>query len=93
MVRTLLDSGAPDLPTYLEQLQASARDEQPSAQDDGSRGWQRLQPDLQQVLTDCVTVEAVNRWLPIVSRFSFQSGLSLGTELANTTPAPASTKA
>ncbi len=93
MVRTLLESGAPDLPTYLEQLQASARDEQPSAQDDGSRGWQRLQPDLQQVLTDCVTVEAVNRWLPIVSRFSFQSGLSLGTELANTTPAPASTKA
>ncbi len=57
MVRTLLDSRAPDLPTYLEQLQASARDEQPSAQDEGSRGWQRLQPDLQRVLTDCVTVE------------------------------------
>jgi hypothetical protein len=93
MVRTLLDSGAPDLPTYLEQLQPSAREEQPSAQDEGSRGWQRLQPDLQQVLTDSVTVEAVRRWLPIVSRFSFQSGLSLGTELANTTPIAASTKA
>jgi hypothetical protein len=77
MVRALLDSGAADLPTYLEKLRLSARDE-------GSRGWLQLRPDLQQIPTDCVTVDAVDRWLPVVSRFSFQSGLSLGSELGST---------
>jgi len=120
MVRTLLDSGARDLPTYLKRFSTpdepssaqaedpsaraddpSARGEQPavaeeraqvlteepSVQDEGSAGWQRLQPDLQHVPTETVTVDAVKRWLPIVSRFSFQSGLSLGTELTKTRPA------
>jgi len=68
MVRTLLDSREPDLPSFLKNLDAAG--------DVGSRGWMRLRDDLSQCPIGSVTPGEIRKWLPIVSRFSFQPGLA-----------------
>jgi KAP family P-loop domain/PLD-like domain len=67
MIRSLLSSTASDLPTFLNKLDAA---------DDGSHGWIRVRDDLSRCPCGSVTLEAIRKWLPVVSRFSFQPGLA-----------------
>ena len=68
MTQSLLRSGEPDLRSFLNKLDA--------ADDVERRGWMRLRDDLDRCPIGGVTTEAIRKWLPIVSRFSFQPGLA-----------------
>jgi hypothetical protein len=68
MVRSVLGSGEPDLPSFLDNLDA--------ADDADNLGWMRVRDDLSRCPCGSVTVTVMRQWLPVVSRFSFQPGLA-----------------
>lgn len=68
ITRSLFDSGEPDLRSFLNKLDAADDVERP--------GWMRLRDDLGRCPISGITIEAIRKWLPVVSRFSFQPGLA-----------------
>jgi hypothetical protein len=73
MVRSLLASSATDLPSFLQQLDRASTD-------DAARDWARLSERMAEIPAGSVTSAKLRRWLPAVSRFSFQPGLAATVE-------------
>src|SRR5262245_45035061 len=67
MACSLLASNEPNLPSFFSSLDAA---------DDSSRGWIALRDDQSRCPCSSLTPEAIQKWLPVVSRLSFQPGLA-----------------
>ncbi|GAB3598501.1 hypothetical protein GCM10027446_29000 [Angustibacter peucedani] len=69
MAHDLVTSGAPHLEAHLRRLN-------PGSTSPTTKAWAAQREALATLPCECVTPEALRRWLPLVSRFSFQTGLA-----------------